>query len=441
MGAREVTVTSALEVTVISQQQPSATALHTPRVLYITYDGLLEPLGQSQVQPYVRELAAQGARITLISFEKPADRRQVDLYQSAHASLARSGIQWIPLTYHKRPSLLATTYDLVIGIIVGWRVVTRASIELVHARSYIPATMAWCLKRLCKVRMIFDMRGFWADGRVDSGQWPSTSRLYRLAKRLEHQLLADADEIVTLSDAAREVVEQWPGLSTPRVTVIPTCVDLDRFALVPRRFPPVSAPVFLYTGSLGTWYLMDEMAQLFERALHRFPEARFIILTRDIEEAKQPLRRSPAARAVTIHTVSPEQIPSWLGQAHVGLSLIKSGTSWQGVCPTKLGEYFATGLPVIATDQVGDIRAIIESNNVGVVLRSCTSAAYDAALDQLESLWADPTLPARCRHVAESIFALSIGTSRYWSLYCRDRICQSSGSRATDEGRRGIRRR
>ena len=41
------------------------------RVLYISYDGLLDPLGQSQVVPYVRELARRGVALTVISFEKP----------------------------------------------------------------------------------------------------------------------------------------------------------------------------------------------------------------------------------------------------------------------------------------------------------------------------------------------------------------------------------
>ena len=45
------------------------------RVLYLSYDGALEPLGQSQVVPYLVGLAARGAAITLVSFEKPAENR------------------------------------------------------------------------------------------------------------------------------------------------------------------------------------------------------------------------------------------------------------------------------------------------------------------------------------------------------------------------------
>src|SRR5215212_2571579 len=40
------------------------------RVLFISYNGMLDPLGQSQVIPYLRELAKRGVRFTLLSFER-----------------------------------------------------------------------------------------------------------------------------------------------------------------------------------------------------------------------------------------------------------------------------------------------------------------------------------------------------------------------------------
>ena len=47
------------------------------RVLYITYDGLLEPLGQSQVLQYLKKLA-EYHEITLVSYERTADWAEVD---------------------------------------------------------------------------------------------------------------------------------------------------------------------------------------------------------------------------------------------------------------------------------------------------------------------------------------------------------------------------
>jgi hypothetical protein len=40
------------------------------RVLFISYNGMLDPLGQTQVIPYLRELAKRGVSFTLLSFER-----------------------------------------------------------------------------------------------------------------------------------------------------------------------------------------------------------------------------------------------------------------------------------------------------------------------------------------------------------------------------------
>src|SRR3569832_236165 len=45
-------------------------ALEGRRVLFVSYNGMLDPLGQSQVLPYLRELAKRGVRFTLLSFER-----------------------------------------------------------------------------------------------------------------------------------------------------------------------------------------------------------------------------------------------------------------------------------------------------------------------------------------------------------------------------------
>jgi hypothetical protein len=46
-------------------------ALSNRRVLYISYNGMLDPLGQSQVIPYLKELSRAGVQFTLLSFERP----------------------------------------------------------------------------------------------------------------------------------------------------------------------------------------------------------------------------------------------------------------------------------------------------------------------------------------------------------------------------------
>ena len=88
-------------------------------VLYISYDGILEPLGQSQVLAYLKCLAPERT-IHLISFEKSEDWARIVDRKGVADGIAASGIIWHPLRYHKQPTALATLWDIVFGIALGF---------------------------------------------------------------------------------------------------------------------------------------------------------------------------------------------------------------------------------------------------------------------------------------------------------------------------------
>src|SRR3954453_3189970 len=82
----------------------------TAKVLYIPYDGLTDPLGQSQVLPYLVGLSERMHRITILSCEK---RAALDKEGAAIRKLcAAAGLEWRPLPYHKRPPVLSSAFDL-----------------------------------------------------------------------------------------------------------------------------------------------------------------------------------------------------------------------------------------------------------------------------------------------------------------------------------------
>ena len=87
------------------------------KVLYISYWGALEQLGQSLIVPAVKKLTQIGAEITLITFEKPMDLARADEMNRVRAMLAEDNIEWIPLKYHKTPKLSATLFDITNGIV------------------------------------------------------------------------------------------------------------------------------------------------------------------------------------------------------------------------------------------------------------------------------------------------------------------------------------
>ncbi len=392
------------------------------RLLYLSHDGVLEPLGRSQVLPYLRGLAARGARITLLSFEKPGDRKQPGQEDAVRAALEAQGIRWAPLTYHRRPPLLATAWNMAVGTLRACRLARRERIHAVHARSYVAGLMGWCVKRACGARLLFDMRGFWVDERAEAGAWPAGGARYRCGKRVERLLLDSADEIITLTEQARRTVGAWLRGRGARITVIPTCVELERFAPAARRSASGRAPVFIYAGSVAPWYLPRALFDFVRQALARYPDARLVVLTREREAALRELKASglPADR-VTIATADPAEVPGWLAQAHAGLAFYRPGFSRQGTCPTKAGEYLAAGLPVVVNAGVGDVEEVIGAAGVGAVIAEVSPQALERALDALERLWADPALAARCRRAAETRFRLDLGVERYLAAY--QRLC------------------
>jgi Glycosyl transferase 4-like domain len=195
-------------------------------VLYISYNGMLDWLGQSQVIPYLKQLRGTGVRFTLLSFERPDayTREGADACEKLKRELSDSGIEWHWLPYHKTPSLLATSYDVLAGIRYGSRLVRDKRIEMVHARSHVPATMALALKRRFGVKIIFDIRGLMADEYVDAGHWRKGSIAYRITKHYEGRALAQADGVVTLTERIWPIINQWKELRDRAVVheVIPS---------------------------------------------------------------------------------------------------------------------------------------------------------------------------------------------------------------------------
>jgi len=381
--------------------KPERTNVPRRRIVYVSYDGAGEPLGRSQVVAYLLRLASDHD-ITLISFEKDAEGRE-----ELAAELAASGIAWVPLRYHRRPPVLSTIGDVLAGSRALAGAAGRARPDVVHVRSYVPALMALVARRATGGRLLFDIRGFWADERVEGGIWPAGGVLHRVAKRCERRFFADADAIVTLTEAS---IPEIRRLTAPRrvpIEVIPTCVEAERFAATVPRPGGTHA---VWSGSIGTWYRFDLAARL--AAVGGLP---LTVLTRQTELARSLLAGEPAE----VRSVDPRDMPNALHAGDVGLCLIASTPSKVASAPTRFAEYLAAGMPVAVTPHVGDLEGLVERHGVGVVVRDEDAETLHAAADRLREMAADVRVRDRCRALAAERFDVRAGVARYGSLYER----------------------
>ncbi|CAN6134397.1 RfaG Glycosyltransferase [Methylophilaceae bacterium] len=388
-------------------------------ILYLSYDGILEPLGQSQVLSYLKFLAFN-RKIHLISFEKSADWENVFERDRIANDIASAGIVWHPLRYHKSRSALATAFDIVCGFSLGLWLVLRHRIGVVHARSYVPSVMALMIKRITGVKYIFDMRGFWVDERVDGGLWSPSGRMYRYAKAFERRFLLAADHVVSLTHAAVREMQHFVYLQDrmPAITVIPTCANLNHFKPLPRERARRSL-VLGYVGTVGTWYLFDEVARCFALLLTLRPDAKFLIVNRN-EHTYIRERLNVAGvpySALELITATHADVPIQMSHMDAGVFFIKPVFSKQASAPTKLAEFLGCGIPCLSNAGVGDMAELLEKDHVGLAITSFDDEAMIAALKQLINLVEDPESSARCVASAQKHFSLDEGVRLYEEVY------------------------
>jgi len=170
------------------------------KALYITYDGLSDPLGQSQVLPYIKGLSDQ-ADWTILSFEKKdADPKVVSQLSS---DLSRLKIQWLRASFGNRIPVLSRFITIFKAIASVYSIGPR--FDVVHVRSYVAAMIGLIVKKRHRAKFIFDIRGFWPEEQVFRGKWSKRSLQFIVAKRIERLFLKSADTVVVLTHRAKEI--------------------------------------------------------------------------------------------------------------------------------------------------------------------------------------------------------------------------------------------
>lgn len=388
--------------------------------LYLTRNGLLEPLGQSQVFAYLRGLS-QEYRITLITYEKDNDRADTGRVSQARAECEALGIRWLPQRFRSKPRVIAPALSMMRMIWLALRETRRGNVRLIHARSYIPAAAALIVHRLTGVPFIFDMRALWPEELITAGRFRRGSLLHRMIVALERACLRNAAGIVSLTHAAVDYLNQeYPReLEGQRICVIPTCADLERFK--PAKVERSAERVYGCIGSvLSGWFRLNWLSAFFSAAAMRDAGARFEIITRDnaVEVRRRVDPDQELGDRLTIYS-RPSGDMHHAIQSHDVSAMFYAGgeTSELGRSPTRMAEVLACGLPVVANSGVGDVARLISQYRVGVLVEGPEPAEMQTALEKLDCLLEDPGLASRCRAAAETVFSLEVGTEAYSRLY------------------------
>jgi glycosyltransferase involved in cell wall biosynthesis len=366
-------------------------------VLYLSYDGLTDSLGQSQVLPYIVGLSKLGYSFTIVSCEKPHNYiLQKEVVQQICTT---NNINWHPIPYTAKPKVLSTVYDVWHLYSTVQKLHKRYQFKLIHCRSYITALIGlWC-KSKYNIPFVFDMRGFWADERVDGGIWnlgnPIFKVVYNYFKKKEKEFLLKSNAIVSLTHAAKQEMLTWQlGISADKINVIPCCVDLQLFtphkiqANVLHNFRTqlgiaASDNVLGYLGGIDTWYMLPEMLQFFTAYQQRFVGSKFLFITHHSRSLIDEALKATSINPNDVFTIKGNRadIPHLISLCKAQLFFIKPAYSKMSSSPTKQAEIMAMGIPVFCNTKVGDTASIVTKYKSGIVLSEFTPQAYNKAIN------------------------------------------------------------
>lgn len=395
--------------------------------LYICYFGLREPLVQTQVVPYLKEILKDGVEISLLTFEpefkKSWTSKQIE---DERKKLAAQNITWHVLPYHKSPSVLATFYDVLNGTRLVRKLLLRENYDILHCRVHQPALMATMARKLSRKnpKILFDIRGFVPEEYTDAGVWQEGGWLYRLVKWVERWLFREANAFVVLTEKAKVIISD--KLEGKPIEVIPCCVDFsDRFQVdnatsridVKSNLDIGDRFVVTHVGALGGLYLTEEIVDFLDAARSVRPDtfALFLTQTDQTNVIKLLKERGFTEQDYFKAKVASDEVPSYLSIANVGLSFVKATYSTQSRSPTKIPEYLAAGLPLIANAGVGDVDELIINESVGVLIDRFDRETY---IDAVKNVLRMGDIGNRCKKTAYRRFDLEkVGGARYRRLY------------------------
>ncbi len=396
------------------------------KILYISLTGMTEALGRSQVLEYLMDLSVENS-IHLISFEREDDLSNVD---EIEVLLKEYDIVWQYMVYSNKYGVASTIGQILQAIRLGAKLIKTNAIDIVHARSMIPATMGWVLKKMYGVKLLFDIRGFAIDEKVDGGRLAKSAFLYKILKRLDNHLYKTSDHIVTLTHAAKEILHEQLNISKEKITVIPTCASKNVFMLLSQEEKTVfkrelgysvNDKIVIHTGTVSLWYDFESEVRLVKEMMKQDNSVHFLVLNKKEQAFIETIFDTydmPKER-VKISSSTFDEMHKYLNIANLSLFFIKPSYSKQASAPTKFAENVACHLPSVTNGDVGDMGYYLEHYDVGTVvdMKQLDKNIETVSIEILRKLEKDEIDESQYNRLFDEHFDKDMAVKKYVEIY------------------------
>ena len=400
-------------------------------LLALTYWSFKDALVQSAVLPYLRMIRKHlpaGGEIYLVTAEQSHLLMSEEERRRAEESLAAEGVRLITVEYSRFGARAAARLAALVPRLL--RLCRAERVGHLHAWGPTAGGVGYFLSVLAGRPLVLDSYEPHAESMVEAGWWSRESRAFKLLFLLERLQSRRARAAIATTHGVRDYAREKYGAEFERFYVKPATVDLAIFSPELAKDPELLEQfgfadklVCVYAGKIGGIYLEREIFDFLKAAADRWGERFRALLLTDAHPARVRELSEAAGLDPSIITttfVPFRDVPRHMGLGDFAINPVRPVPTKRYCTSVKDGEYWATGLPVVIPDRIGDDSGIIREHNIGAVLGGLDRASYEKAVAEIDALLnAEPRadLTARVRAVAERLRDVRGAEKIYAELY------------------------
>ncbi|SFQ46781.1 glycosyltransferase [Hymenobacter arizonensis] len=397
------------------------------RILFLSYWGLNDGLTTSTVFPHLRLLQERTdvTAILLVTIERGADAQAELLFEPGFEV---SKITFEPL--RSRPSrnvLVNKIEDFTRFPRTLIRQVEEFKPDFLLARGAPAGALAYLVWQKTKLPFYVESFEPHADYMLESGVWRSYDPRYLFQRHWETKQKQLALGLMPVAENYRQQLIA-EGVPAQRIATVPCSVDAGQFAYNGAARQRVRESlgwagtdvVGVYVGKFGSIYYDEEAFQVFRTAADFFgADFRLVILTPDpLDEVQAKLAAAGVSAGQTFVTKAAHQeVPDYLSAADFAFATIKPAPCRLFCSAIKIGEYWASGLPVLLPEGIGDDSDIIKREGGGAIFNLDRPSTVSEALANVAQQMAQPGYRQQVRHLAERHRSIELSRQAYTHFF------------------------
>ena len=226
-----------------------------------------------------------------------------------------------------------------------------------------------------------------------------------------------SNEIVTLTYKSKSILKNKFKINKKNITVIRTCVNTSSFKPINKNN---SSLVIGYIGNLYGAYNIFPIIETFSKLIEIDKNIILKIYTK--EEKKNIknyfLMKNIPNKNYSIESVDNDELIKLIPCFDIGVFNLNKNYSIQASFPTKIGEFLASGVPIVCNNFNEDIEKILSINKIGLIVDFNFEYKYPKVFyNKLIELKNNDKIKYNCRSFCLNELSIEYGTNKYNEIY------------------------